>query len=201
MATTENARAGSAWASLAKPALVLVLICAIVGFLLGTVDNLTLPTILANREARAQATYSALIPEAAGFVELPSDVPGVTAFMEAADGKGYAVIAQAKGYSSQVPMAVAFDGEGVITSVIGMDNTETPGLGTKVQLPEFTDQFVGRAAEPMTIDDIDAVTGATISSKAALAALNEAIEAFRTASGETLAAAPADAASTEKGAR
>ena len=39
-----------------------------------------------------------------------------------------------------------------------MDNTETPGLGTKVQLPDFTDQFLGRTAEPLTIDDIDAVT-------------------------------------------
>ena len=69
---------------------------------------------------------------------------------------------------------IAFDDEGTIANVIGMDNTETPGLGTKVQLPDFTDQFLGRAAEPLTIDDIDAVTGATISSKAALAAVNEA---------------------------
>ena len=199
MATTENARTETAWASLAKPALVLVLICAIVGFLLGTVDNLTLPTILANREARAQATYSALIPEASGFEPLPCDVPGVTACMEANDDLGYAVIAQAKGYSSQVPMAVGFDEAGTITSVIGMSNTETPGLGTKVQLPEFTDQFVGRAAEPMTLDDIDAITGATISSKAALAAVNEAVEAYQTAAGGTSASAAEPA--TEKGAR
>ncbi|WP_080802428.1 FMN-binding protein [Arabiibacter massiliensis] len=200
MATTENtaARTETAWTGLAKPALVLVLICAIVGFLLGTVDNLTLPTILANREARAQATYSALIPEAEGFEALPCDVPGVTACMEAAGGEGYAIIAQSKGYSSQVPMAVAFDDAGTITSVIGMSNTETPGLGTKVQLPDFTDQFVGRAAEPMTIDDIDAITGATISSKAALAAINEAVEAYQTTAGE--ASAPAAEPATEKGA-
>lgn len=194
MATAEDKRSETAWTTVAKPALVLVLICAIVGFLLGTVNNLTLPTITANREARAWATYSALIPEATDFKELPSDAPGVTACMEADDDKGYAIIAQAKGYSSQVPMAVAFDGEGVITSVIGMSNTETPGLGTKVQLPEFTDQFAGRAAEPMTIDDIDAVTGATISSKAALAAINEAVEAYRTSSG----GAPAPATETMK---
>ena len=49
----------------------------------------------------------------------------------------------------------------------------------------------------LTIDDIDAVTGATISSKAALAAVNEAIEAYRSAAGEAPAAA---ATSTEKGA-
>ena len=175
---TPAAPAPTLWNSLVKPAVVLVLICAIVGFLLGSVDNLTLPTITANREARAWATYNALIPEAT-------------------DDLGYAVIAQSKGYSSQVPMAVAFDDEGTITNVIGMDNTETPGLGTKVQLPDFTDQFLGRTAEPLTIDDIDAVTGATISSKAALAAVNEAIEAYRSAAGEAPAAA---ATSTEKGA-
>ena len=166
---TPAAPAPTLWNSLVKPAVVLVLICAIVGFLLGSVDNLA----------------------------LPCDVPGVTACMEATDDLGYAVIAQSKGYSSQVPMAVAFDDEGTITNVIGMDNTETPGLGTKVQLPDFTDQFLGRTAEPLTIDDIDAVTGATISSKAALAAVNEAIEAYRSAAGEAPAAA---ATSTEKGA-
>lgn len=197
MTAPASAEKASLWSSVLKPAVVLVVICAIVGFLLGTVNNLTLPTIMANREARAWATYSSLIPEASDFVALECDVPGVTACMEAADGRGFAITAQAKGYSSQVPMAVAFDDEGVITNVIGMDNTETPGLGTKVKDAAFTDQFIGRAAEPMTLDDIDAITGATISSKAALAALNEAIEAYRTTAGD--ASAPA-AASTEKGA-
>lgn len=197
MTAPASAEKASLWSSVLKPAVVLVVICAIVGFLLGTVNNLTLPTIMANREARAWATYSSLIPEASDFVALECDVPGVTACMEAADGRGFAITAQAKGYSSQVPMAVAFDDEGVITNVIGMDNAETPGLGTKVKDAAFTDQFIGRAAEPMTLDDIDAITGATISSKAALAALNEAIEAYRTTAGD--ASAPA-AASTEKGA-
>lgn len=198
MEKTQRAQTPSTWSGIVKPALVLVLICAIVGFLLGAVNNLTLPTITANREARAWATYTSLIPEATDFTEMSCDVPGVTACMEAADGKGYAIIAQSKGYSSQVPMAVAFSPEGTIESVIGMQNTETPGLGTKVQDPSFTDQFVGRAAEPMTIDDIDAITGATISSKAALAAMNEAIEAYRTAANGT--PAPAAETATEKGA-
>ncbi|QOS67532.1 FMN-binding protein [Eggerthella guodeyinii] len=197
MTATASAEKASLWSSVLKPAVVLVVICTIVGFLLGTVNNLTLPTIMANREARAWATYSSLIPEASDFVALECDVPGVTACMEAADDRGFAITAQAKGYSSQVPMAVAFDDEGVITNVIGMDNTETPGLGTKVKDAAFTDQFIGRAAEPMTLDDIDAITGATISSKAALAALNEAIEAYQTTAGD--ASAPT-AASTEKGA-
>ena len=139
---TPAAPAPTLWNSLVKPAVVLVLICAIVGFLLGSVDNLTLPTITANREARAWATYNALIPEATDFEALSCDVPGVTALMEADDDLGYAVIAQSKGYSSQVPMAVAFDDEGTIANVIGMDNTETPGLGTKGQLPSTVPESV-----------------------------------------------------------
>ena len=172
------------WAASAKPIAVLVAICAAVGLLLGSVNNLTLPVITANREAEAWATYSSLIPDAPDFAALPCDVPGVTACMEAADGKGYVVTAQAKGYSGQVPMGVAFGPDGTIVNVIGMKNTETPGLGTKVAEEEFSAQFVGCAAEPLTLDDIDAITGATISSKAALAAINETIEAYQAITSE-----------------
>lgn len=210
MATATKADGAKApeglWQTAAKPVVVIVVICAIVGLLLGMVNNLTLPTITANREARAWATYSALIPDAPDFSTLPCDVPGVTACMEAEGGRGFAITAQSKGYSGQVPMAVAFGPDGTITSVIGMPNTETPGLGTRVTEEAFTGQFVGRAAEPMTIDDIDAITGATISSKAALAAVNEAVEAFNTtatasAAGTAGASAGAGAAgAAEKGA-
>ena len=62
-------------------------------------------------------------------------MPGVTALMEADDDLGYAVIAQSKGYSSQVPMAVAFDDEGTIANVIGMDNTERPGWARRCSCP------------------------------------------------------------------
>ncbi len=177
----QNPKKESPWASSVKPVAVIVIICAIVGLLLSVVNNLTLPVVTANREARDRATYSSLIPDAADFSPLSTDVTGVTAFVEAADGKGYAVIAQSKGYSGQVPMAVAFDTSGKIVNIIGQTNTETPGLGTKVKNESFTAQFIGRPAEPMTINDIDAISGATISSKAALAAINEAIAAYQSA--------------------
>ena len=52
---TPAAPAPTLWNSLVKPAVVLVLLCPIVGFLLGSVDNPTLPTITANPAARAWA--------------------------------------------------------------------------------------------------------------------------------------------------
>ena len=52
----------------------------------------------------------------------------------------------------------------------------------------------------MTLDDIDAITGATISSKAALAAVNQAVEAYRAASASDGAPGAAVETATEKGA-
>ncbi len=162
-----------------KPVAVVVSICAATGLLLGGVNNLTLPVITENREARALATYAALVPGAAGFEARPCDVPGVTACMEAEGNQGYVMVAQAKGYSGQVPVAVAFAPDGTIESLAALDNDETPGLGTKIADEPFIGQFVGRAAQPIALEDIDTITGATISSKAALAAVNQAIQAFQ----------------------
>ncbi len=173
---------GSQTARAAKPVGVVVAICTLTGLLLGFANNLTLPLIAQNREARAWATYAALVPDAVDFAARPCDVPGVTAFMEAEEGLGYVAVAQAKGYGGQVPLAVAFAPDGTIASVAALDNAETPGLGTKIAEDAFVGQFVGRAAEPIALDDIDVVTGATISSKAALAAVNEAVGAFGAAS-------------------
>ena len=60
-----------------------------------------------------------------------------------------------------------------------MENSETPGLGQKVTEDAFSGQFAGRDAVELTIDDVDAVTGATISSKAAVSAIDLAIAAYR----------------------
>ncbi|MBD5093427.1 MAG: FMN-binding protein, partial [Subdoligranulum sp.] len=61
--------------------------------------------------------------------------------------------------------------------------SETPGLGQKVKTDAFQGQFSGMAAEAFTISDIDALTGATISSRAATTAINAAIVAYDTVKG------------------
>ena len=95
------------------------------------------------------------------------------------NGAGYVITAQAKGYGGQVPVMVAFGADGAIASVRFLDNSETPGLGQKVKDDAFQGQFSGMAAEAFTLDDIDAVTGATISSRAATTAINAAIEVYQ----------------------
>lgn len=173
------------WNSYLKPVAVLLVICAAVGALLSGVNALTSPAIAANEEAAANATYFAVLPEADGFTELDCCIDGVTAVLKADNGAGYVITAQARGYGGQVPAAVAFSPDGTILSVAMMSNDETPGLGQKVTASDFTGQFAGRSAEAFTIDEVDAVSGATISSRAAVSAVNLAIEAYLQVTGGT----------------
>ena len=59
-----------------------------------------------------------------------------------------------------------------------MSNEEAPGLGQKVTDESFSSQFSGLPAEAFTLDDIDAIAGATISSRASVNAINLAIKAY-----------------------
>ena len=162
-----------------RPTLILALICLLATLLLAGLNQLTTPIIAANEEQAANETYAALLPEADGFTQLSCDIDGVTAVMVANNGTGYVIIAQSRGYGGQVPAAVAFSPDGTILGVTMMDNSETPGLGQKVTEDTFSGQFAGRDASEFAIDEIDAITGATISSKAAVSAINLAIKAYQ----------------------
>ena len=165
-----------------RPVVVLVVICMVAGALLGAVHEMTAPIAAANAEQKAQETYAALVPEAKEFVPVDCTVEGCTAALEARDAAGdvmaYVIVAQSKGYGGQVPIAVAFGRKGTVKSITAMANDETPGLGTKIANESYIGQYVGRDAEPTEAAEVDLISGATISSKAALAAFNIAVEAF-----------------------
>ncbi len=164
------------------PIVVLVAICVVAGVLLGFVHNATAPIAAQAAHERQQQTYRDLMPDAIEFVDAESTIEGCTAFVQAQDAQGetagYVAIAQAKGYSGQVPLAVAFGADGVVQRVIAMKNNETPGLGTRIAEEDFIGQFAGQPARALEMEEIDAISGATISSKAACDAFNCAVEAY-----------------------
>ncbi len=168
----------SIWKEYGKPVFVLVAICILAGGVLAAINAMTADKIAANEAAEATAAYFSALPEAEDFTELACDLEGVTAFLQSTNDVGYVIAAQAKGYNGQVPCAVAISNDGVILNVVFLDNDETAGLGQKVKDASFTAQFSGMAAEAFTINDIDAISGATFSSKAAVNAINLAIEAY-----------------------
>lgn len=165
-----------------RPVVVLVAICMLAGALLGVVHYVTDPVAQANADRKAQETYAQLVPQAASFEPVDCTVEGCTAALEARDASGaviaHVIVAQSKGYGGQVPIAVAFGTDGTVTSITTMANDETPGLGTKIANDSYIGQYVGLAAESITADDIDLISGATISSKAALSAFNIAVTAY-----------------------
>lgn len=171
------------WNTAVKPVVVLLAVCLVSGLALAAVNAVTAPVIAANEEAAALATYSALLPEADAFTEVPCAVDGVTTFLQADNGAGCIVVASAKGYNGPVPAAVSFDENGTILRVIMMDNNETVGVGSKVTEEAFSGQFAGLPAQALDYADVDAVSNATYSSKAAVAAINLAIQAYQEARG------------------
>lgn len=167
------------WNEFAKPIVVLVAICLVSSALLAVTNSVTAPIITASAEAEATATRQALLPAADSFTQVEGvQVEGVTDVYKADNGAGYVISAAARGYGGDVPVMVAFDETGAIAAVQFLDNEETPGMGQKVMDESFYGQFAGMAAEPMALSDIDAITGATISSTAAVEGINSAIEAY-----------------------
>ena len=172
----------SAKSSSVRPVLVLVAICLVAGALLGVVHAKTAPIADAHAEQKALETYAALVPEASSFESVPCEVNGCTAALEARDAASaviaHIIVAQSKGYGGQVPIAVAFGPDSTVLAITAMANDETPGLGTKIANDSYIGQYVGLVAEPTDASQIDLISGATISSKAALAAFNIAVEAY-----------------------
>ena len=165
-----------------KPVLVLVAICVVAGTLLGLVHNVSEPVALARAEQMAQQTYAQLIPEASTFEEVPCDVEGCTGVLRALDAQGNQVgaivVAESKGYGGEVELIVGFDDAGTVRNVVALADEETPGLGTKIEDESYIGQYVGKPAETLDAGSVDLISGATISSKAALAAFNTAVQAY-----------------------
>lgn len=90
------------------------------------------------------------------------------------------------GYSKNgLDMLVAMDTNGSVKAVSVVSVTDTPGLGTKVQDTTFLAQFSGKLGQltavknqPKSDDEVQAVTGATYSSKGVTEAVNIAVEVY-----------------------
>ena len=99
---------------------------------------------------------------------------------------GYCLDVIARGYSGPICMVVGLDPAGVIKGIRIIAHRETPGIGARINEviagekdPWFLRQFVGKQGRTVTLKrDVDAVSGATISSNAVTAAVNDAVNVF-----------------------
>ena len=165
-----------------NPIVALVALCVVFGALLGVVHEVTEPVAVARAEQQAQETYSLLMSEASSFEEVPCDIEGCEAALRAVGQGGatvgFVVVAQSKGYGGEVPLAVAFGVDGVVQGVMPLPNEETPGLGTRISEESYIGQYAGLPARSLDAGEVDLISGATISSEAALMAFNIAVAVY-----------------------
>ncbi len=161
--------------------LVLTLICAISAALLAAVYGITERPIAAALELRTAGAAAKVMP--AGLPAPEKVVLGErTFFVARQDGRVAAVAVEGRspnGYGGEIVLMVGIRADGTLSNYQKLVANETPGLGTKMESDAFRKPLLGR---PLKGDwrvrkdggDVDAITAATISSRAVLECLRDA---------------------------
>jgi electron transport complex protein RnfG len=168
-------------------ALNLVVIYLVGGFILVAAYALTKPIIDKNDAAKKVVVLKAMIPGAEKVETLGKwdicDRQADYFKVSKNNGKlcGYVIESYGKGYSSFIHTMLAVDSSMKVTNITILGHAETPGLGDAVTTPEWQKQFFGKSTENMEVvkrsgtDKIQAISGATISSRAVVNAQRDAL--------------------------
>ena len=186
---------------LIKLTVTLFLTCCVVAGALGAVNMVTEGPIAEINKTKTEAAMKAVVadPDNSTFsdaLDLTDEMKdaalaGGGTLTEAYEvqvggaAAGHALKIVASGSQGNIEMMVGLDAEGVVTGVSVVSHKETAGIGTKVMDNELTaagigvlNQFAGKSAADGTLNvgsNVDAISGATVSSKGVTAGVNAAI--------------------------
>ena len=180
-------------------AVILFIITAIVTAALSSVNFATEPVIRLYAKETADKARLTVFPDAAAFEDasaefLPVKVRSIRSVAKVFDRDGtlmgLVIESYASGYGGDINIMTGITADRTLIGLVVLSNSETPGLGTKVEDAGFTGRFLGGTpGVAYTLDKngtdlntVDAITGSTISSRAVMNAVNAAV-AF---SGEVL---------------
>lgn len=165
----------------------LMLVAIVMSFAIAGVYALTKNAIDAAALEAQLAARTSVMPAAAEMTELSvSEDDPVDSVFAAFDAEGnllgYIAQVTVVGFGGEIEVTVGMDLAGAVTaiSVGGPDFSETSGLGAKTRESAFTDQFRGVSGMLILKQNIDSVTGASISSGAVVSGVNKAL-AYMTA--------------------
>lgn len=161
-------------------------ICLAATLVLAVTYQITKPKIEEQQRQAEKEALKIVMPDADSFT--PESVKGIEYYEATKDGKsiGYCVKVVGNGYSGFIKMIVGIDPQGTIKGLEVLEQQETPGLGAKVnevrpgeKRPWFLEQFTGKKADALELrKNIDALTGATITSNAVLTAVKDTVTQF-----------------------
>ena len=176
------------------PAISLAVIALLAGVALGAVNYITAPAIEAQALAANAESYKTVLPGAedigyddvvtAALDGLEDGQFGRSTINEAVVGTdasgslvGYAInVTSSEAYDGSLSLSVGIAADGTVLGISFTELNETPGKGMLCDEPDFKDQFAGVQTDAFSLDgDINAVSGATISSRAVVNAVNAAL--------------------------
>ena len=184
-AAPKKVKSGLMQSALFRLPLVLFVITLVSAFLLGFVNAQTADVIEQNNLIKLNDAMQAVMPDSQTTLVYSPEDSIVTGIYEASrDGElvGYCITAEPVGYGGAISLMVGVAPDQTVTKIQIITQNETPGLGAKAGEEPFSGQFVGKCAG-MTLngdDDnsIDAMSGATITSRAVTGGVNEALNAL-----------------------
>lgn len=177
------------------PTVALFLIASICTAILAITNSVTKDKIAENQIKSAMEARMTVFPDAKSFSE--EKQIGENKYAEALDEKGnvigYVFTASDSGYGGAVLIMTGIDSQGKITGIQTLELNETAGLGMNAKKEDFRNRFKGKTgpfvvnkdanAQTADYDKIDALTGATITSRAVTNAVNKTVELYNKLTG------------------
>jgi len=179
-----------------KYALVLFIITAVTASLLAWVNMVTADKIAQNAVLAENEALREVMVNAESFEmldEASAKGYGAQAIYIAKDASGEEIglcvkMAQ-NGYGGEIISVIGVDTEGIVTGVSIISHSETPGLGAKLVKDDFKGQFTGKGEVSVVKagakdNEVNAISGATISSRALAGSVNSAVSILKQIKGE-----------------
>ena len=196
-----------------KDALALTLITLVAGVALGGVYEITKdPIAKQEAQAKAEA-YEQVFTDAAAFEEVEMDDTLLQTIRDQLDQEGYKAqsieevmraedqsgetlgyaftVVTSEGYGGDIQFSMGVQNDGTLNGISILSIGETAGLGMNADTPAFKDQFVGKQVEKLQYtkngatqdDEINAISGATVTTNAMTNGVNAGLCAFRVMEG------------------
>lgn len=174
-----------------KVSAILFAITAVATAILAGVNSITAPKIEENERIAQQSAMKAVLPEAENFEMLDASLDETSTVVEIYDAgdAGVAVKVAPTGYGGKISMIVGIDNEFCVTGIEIISQSETAGLGAKCTSDDFKGQFAGKTENLVVVkngavgNQVDAISSATITSKAVTLGVNDAIVAAKALKG------------------
>ena len=169
-----------------KPVGVLLAICIIIPLALSVTNKVTAKKIAELEAANSKKNMQSLI-DADNFEECENGEITYYAAINGGKTAAYIITESSKGYGGDVSVMTAIKPDGTVAGVAILDvSGETPGLGQNAAKESFFSQYIGLKKGVSVLkngakaenNEVDAVTGATITSTAVTRAVNKALDDF-----------------------